>query len=72
MKNYMEFSERLLSLRQNKGVLQQDIAQAIGISKHSYQRFEYGEREPRLSVLIALADFYGITLDELVGRNLST
>ena len=65
----MTFSERLLSLRQKKGVLQQDVATAIGVSKHSYQRFEYGEREPRLPTLIALADFYGITLDELVGRN---
>lgn len=68
----MTFPERLLALRKKKGVLQQDIAQAVGISKHSYQRLEYGEREPRLPVLISLADYYGITLDELVGRNLES
>ncbi len=64
----MTFSEHLIFLREKNGILQKNVAAALGISLHAYQRFEYGEQEPRLSVLIALADFYGLTLDELVCR----
>jgi transcriptional regulator with XRE-family HTH domain len=64
----MTFSENLVFLREKKGILQKDIAKEIGVSLHTYQRYEYAEREPQMSVLIALADFYDISLDELVGR----
>ena len=64
----MTFAEYLVHLREKRGVLQKDIAKALGISLHAYQRFEYGEQEPRMSVLIALADFYDLSLDELAGR----
>ena len=66
----MNFSERLFQLRTERNLKQQDIVQKVGIALRSYQYYEHGEREPPLSVLIALADFYEITLDELVGRNL--
>ena len=58
-------------LREKRKISQKELAKAIGISVHAYQRFEYGEQEPRLSVLVALADFYGLTLDELVCRERS-
>ena len=35
----------------------------------AYQRYEYGQREPQLAVLIRMADFYGVSLDYLVGRS---
>ena len=62
----MNFSEHLIHLRESKGVTQKEIAKALNISLHGYQRLEYGEREPRLTPLIEIAKFYGITLDELV------
>ena len=64
----MTFAEKLVFLRTGKNISQKDLAKKIGISLHAYQRFEYGEQEPRMSVLVALADYYGITLDELVCR----
>ena len=64
----MTFSEHLLQLRTERNLLQKDIAKAIGIATKTYQRYEYGEREPDLSTLIALADYYGLSLDELVCR----
>lgn len=67
----MKFSEHLVFLREKKKISQKELAKAIGISVHAYQRFEYGEQEPRLSVLIALADFYDLSLDELVCRERS-
>ena len=62
----MNFSENLVYLRESRNVKQKDIANALGISLHAYQRFEYGEQEPRLTPLIGIAKFYGISLDELV------
>lgn len=64
----MRFCERLRYLRESRGLTQKDIASEIDIGLHTYQRYEYGEREPQLSTLVALADFYDLSLDELVGR----
>ena len=66
----MRFSKNLFQLRMEKGLKQQDIADGVGLSLRAYQYYERGQREPTLSTLIALADFYGLTLDELVGRKL--
>ena len=67
----MNFSEHLVFLREQRKISQKELAKAIGISVHAYQRFEYGEQEPRLSVLVALADFYDLSLDALVCRERS-
>ena len=64
----MTFAEHLLFLRKKRGLKQTDIAEKIGISFRAYQTSERGEREPQLSTLIALADYYGLSLDELVCR----
>ena len=64
----MTFAEQLLNLRKQSGLRQTDLAEIIGISYRAYQTYERGEREPGLSVLIALADYYNISLDELACR----
>ena len=66
----MTFPENLLKLRTERGLTQADVAIARDIRTVTYQRDDYGEREPRLSKLIALADFYHLTLDELACREL--
>ncbi len=60
------FSERLILLREQHHLPQRTVAEAIQITTRAYQRYEYGEREPQLSTVIALAKFYHISLDELV------
>ena len=64
----MTFAEHLLQLRKSKGLKQTELAEKIGISWRTYQTYERGEREPTLSTLVALADFYDLSLDELVCR----
>ncbi len=64
----MTFPEHLLKLRTERNVKQQELIQAIGISLRAYQYYERGKREPSLSTLIALADFYDLSLDELACR----
>lgn len=65
----MTFPERLLQLKQERKMLQKDVAAGVGLSLRGYQYYEKGQKEPTLSVLIRLADFYDVSLDYLVGRS---
>ncbi len=65
----MTLSERLKQLREKSHMKQEDIAKGMGIPLRTYCRYEYGEREPVASVLCQMADFYGVTIDYLVGRS---
>lgn len=62
------FSERLKVQKNSHHALQKDIAEAIGVSVRAYQHYEAGTQEPTLSKVIALADFFDVSLDYLVGR----
>ncbi len=64
----MSVAERLVELRKARGFTQRQVWEGIGMSPLGYQRYEYGEREPVYQKLIALADFYNVSLDCLVGR----
>ncbi len=55
--------------RQMRGETQLDVANAIGVSRVSYLRYEAGTTEPSLDILNALAVHFGITVDELLGVN---
>lgn len=64
-----DLGDRLKELRNEKNVIQKDIAAHFSISTLAYQRYEYGDREPNLEKLIALADYFNVSLDYLVGRS---
>lgn len=68
----MTFSEHLLKLRIAHGLSQQGAADIAGIALRTYQYYERGQREPTVSTLIALADYYDMSLDELVCRDRKT
>ena len=59
---------KLYELRKAKGILQKDVAAACGMSTRAYGSYEADEREPSLFALNTLADFFGVTVDELLGR----
>lgn len=61
--------ERLKSLRLQKKPTQKAIAEAVNITEVSYQRYEYGTVRPSLDTLIALADYFDVSLDYLCGRS---
>ncbi len=61
--------ERLLALRQERNLSQKSAVAEMGIAHNTYVRYERGEREPTASVLVQIADFYGVSLDYLVGRS---
>ena len=64
----MTFPEHLLKLRLAHRLSQQAAADIAGIALRTYQYYERGQREPTVSTLIALADYYDMSLDELVCR----
>lgn len=64
----MTFADRLRELRAARGLTQKDVYTAIGVSPIVYQRYEYG-RSPALDKLLALADYFNVSLDYLVGRS---
>ncbi len=63
------FAERLIKLQTENKCLKKDVASAVGLSVMGYYRYERGEREPSMSTLIALADYFDVSLDYLVGRS---
>ena len=63
------FTDRLIALQSEQNHLKKDISKAVNISIMGYYRYERGEREPSMSTLIALADFFDVSLDYLVGRS---
>ena len=61
------FSERIRILRKEAGLTQAQAAQKVGLSSRGYQDLELGAN-PRGDTLVSLADFYGVSLDWLMGR----
>lgn len=67
-KDIMQFYEYLLVLREKSGLTQEAVASGAGLSLRAYQNYERGLREPKISALVALADFYNISTDDLLCR----
>ena len=65
----MNLPDAIKRSRSEFRVSQARAAAAAGVSVTQYQNYEYGKHEPTASVLISLADFYGVSLDYLVGRS---
>lgn len=66
-----KFNNNLKHYRETYGFTQKTLADKLEITIRAYQRYESGEREPKLDVLINIADIFHISLDELVGREFS-
>lgn len=56
---------RLKEARRNKGCSVDDVAKACGITVSAVQMYECGQRIPRDSIKIALANFFGIPVQDL-------
>lgn len=58
-------NHRMYALRLERGLTQQQVAEAVGIRQSAYAMIEGGHRYPRKWVAKRLADFFGVTVDEL-------
>lgn len=62
----VEIAQRLAAMRREKGYSQEELANKLGLSRQAVSKWERAESSPDTGNLIALADLYGVTLDELV------
>lgn len=65
----MQLSDALKRFRKEYKLTQKAAAETAGVAERVYQSYEYGKVVPTATVLIALADYYDISLDYLVGRS---
>ena len=61
-------SKNLFILRKQRKLSREAVARALEMSAMTYQRYEKNLRDPTAPTLVKLADLYGVTLDQLVGR----
>ena len=61
------FSEQLRELRQERGLGQVQLAKELDVGKSVISLWELGKCEPTLSKLIAMARFFGVSIDYLAG-----
>lgn len=61
-----QISGRLITLRISKGLPQSEIAKRLGLTRSAYTYYETGRSEPSIASLVTLANFYDISLDELI------
>lgn len=64
--------EQLQQLRKSRGLTQDDLAEILGISLSSYQKYERDAISPSYETLCKIADFYHVTTDYLLGREPAT
>ena len=64
----MKFSQTLAFLRKEKGLTHEELAKQIGYSRAIIGFWENEKKQPTLDALIALANYFDVTLDFLTGR----
>ena len=66
------WGEPIKILREKKGLTPKMVAAALGVLERSYAYYERGEHQPKFPVLIMLADYYGVSVDTVLGRGLES
>ena len=62
----MKFNEKLLKLRKEKGLSQEELGMEMQVSRQTISKWETGQSYPDFTRLVMLSDFFHMTLDELV------
>jgi transcriptional regulator with XRE-family HTH domain len=65
----MSLSEALRRFRKSVKITQKQAAEVAGVAERVYQSYEYGKVIPAATVLIAIADYFDVSLDYLCGRS---
>ena len=62
----MSVAEHIKKIREDKGLMQKEVYNEIGLKPAHYNKLEKGLIEPSVDILDKLASFYGVTIDEIV------
>ena len=60
--------KRVRDLREDKDISQKELAAILGMSQTGYSKYETGENDIPTHILLKLADFYGTSIDYILGR----
>ena len=64
----MRIGDRMKQLREEKDLMQQEVCSALGLEQSTLANYENNRRVPKTDILISIANYYGFSLDYLVGR----
>jgi transcriptional regulator with XRE-family HTH domain len=64
----LTLGEKLKELRDNRGIMQRDVAEVLGIAPNTLSGYERDLRNPDSETLIKLANYYGVSVDYLLGK----
>lgn len=64
----MKIGEMILRKRQESGMTQEQLASQVPCSRTTIAQYELGLKTPSVSIVARLADVFGCTVDELLGR----
>lgn len=62
----MKFNEKLIMLRKQHNLSQEQVAEKLGVARQTISKWELGETTPEMDKLIIISELYNITLDELM------
>lgn len=62
------FYNRLRELREDRDLLQKDIAEILSCTQVCYSRYELGKRDIPTDVLVKLADYYTVSINYILGQ----
>lgn len=65
-------TDRLKTLREQKGLTRKEVSEAVGLESSTYGKYEKGQRQPSYQILLALAEFYNVSVDYLTGHSPSS
>jgi transcriptional regulator with XRE-family HTH domain len=63
-----KFGSRLKELREEANLSLEQLAEKFGTSRQVFWRYENSQREPEYETLVKIADYFGVSLDYLLGR----
>lgn len=66
----MEFNEKLIELRKIRGLSQEGLGNIINVTRQTVSKWELGETTPEMSKLIELSEYFEISVDELIGKEI--
>ena len=62
------FATALRVERARRNLSQAEVAEAVGITPAAICRYEQGQRQPNVQTLARIADFFGVSMDRMMGR----
>ena len=65
----MEFNEKIQELRKSKGLTQEELAEALYVSRTAISKWESGKGYPSIDSLKEIAKYFSVTIDELLSTD---